>query len=405
MFDPRASWRAYGYVQDTVATSGGREDNGRIGAGGSYNLTKRFRIDGEASDGDLGRGGKLGTSYLYSERTNLYLNYSLENERTDNGLQVRRGNLISGMKRRLSDTSSVYLEERYQDGSLTGLTHATGVNLVAKERWNFGGSSEFGTLRDGQTGAETGRKAAGIRTGYGQDKLQFSSAVEYRRDDAQQLDLTHTIRNAWLFRNSFKLNLTPDWRVIGKLDHSVSDSSLGAFYAGGYTEGVLGYAYRPVKHDRLNGLLKYTYFYNVPTTDQVTMQNTAVEFIQKSHIAALDLSYDVTRDWTVGGKYAYRQGQASLDRVQQQFFDNDAHLAVLRADWRFLTGWSSLAEVRMLNLPDFSQRRRGALAGIYRHVSKNLKVGIGYNFTDFSDDLTDLRYNHKGVFVNLIGTK
>ncbi len=26
------------------------------------------------------------------------------------------------------------------------------------------------------------------------------------------------------------------------------------------------------------------------------------------------------------------------------------------------------------------------------------------NFTDFSDDLTDLKYNHKGVFVNLIGT-
>ena len=34
MFDPGASWRAYGFVQDTVAASGGREDNGRIGAGG-----------------------------------------------------------------------------------------------------------------------------------------------------------------------------------------------------------------------------------------------------------------------------------------------------------------------------------------------------------------------------------
>ena len=58
MFDPGASWRAYGFVQDTVASSGGREDNGRIGAGGSYRLTKRFKIDGEVSDGDLGPGGK-----------------------------------------------------------------------------------------------------------------------------------------------------------------------------------------------------------------------------------------------------------------------------------------------------------------------------------------------------------
>ena len=66
--------------------------------------------------------------------------------------------------------------------------------------------------------------------------MQFSSAIEYRRDDAEQLDMTHTERTAWLFRNNFKFQLTPDWRVIGKLDHSVSDSSLGEFYDGGYTE-------------------------------------------------------------------------------------------------------------------------------------------------------------------------
>jgi hypothetical protein len=406
MFDPAAKLRAYGFGQGTVAASGGRESNGRIGAGGSYRLTKRFRIDGEGSDGDHGPSGKVGTNFLYSEGTNLYLNYSLENERTDNGIQIRRGNLTSGMKRRLSDSSSVYLEERYQNGaSLTGLTHATGINLVAKERWNFGGSSEVGKLRDSQTAAETYRKAAGIRMGYGLDKMQASTAIEYRRDDAQQLDLMHTKRTAWLFRNNFKFQLTPDWRLLGKLDHSVSDSSLGDFYAGGYTEAVVGYSYRPVRHDRLSALTKYTYFYNVPTTVQVTMQNTAVEFIQKSHIAALDLSYDVTAAWSIGGKYAYRMGQASLDREQLNFFDNDARLGVVRADWRFRKGWESTAEMRTLTLRDVSQRRRGALGAIYRYIGKNLKVGMGYNFTDFSDDLTDLRYNHRGVFVNIIGTK
>src|SRR3989449_252795 len=117
-FDSSASWSAYGFGQHTVAASGGREDNDRIGVGGSYRLTKRFRIDGEASDGHLGPGGKVGTSFLYSERTSYYLNYSLENERTDNGLLLHgsQGNLVSGAKTRLSDTSSVYVEERYQNG-------------------------------------------------------------------------------------------------------------------------------------------------------------------------------------------------------------------------------------------------------------------------------------------------
>ncbi len=406
-FDSSASWSAYGFGQRTVAASGGREDNDRIGVGGSYRLTKRFRIDGEASDGHLGPGGKVGTSYLYSERTSYYLNYSLENERTDNGLLLHgsQGNLVSGVKTRLSDTSSVYVEERYQDGgSLSGLTHTTGINLGGKERWNFGGSAEVGKLRDSQTGAETDRKAAGGHIGYGVAKIQFSSAIEFRRDNAEQPDQTHNEITTWLFRNNFKLQLTPDWRLIGKLDHSVSDSSLGEFYAGGYTEAVVGYAYRPVRNDRLNALVKYTYFYNVPTTGQVGLQNTAAEFLQKSHIAALDLNYDLTANWSLGSKYAYRMGQESLDRVNPNFFDNPAHLAVLRVDWRFLKEWDGLAELRTLNLPDINQRRRGALAAIYRHISKNLKAGVGYNFTDFSDDLTDLKYNHKGVFVNLIGT-
>jgi hypothetical protein len=90
--------------------------------------------------------------------------------------------------------------------------------------------------------------------------------------------------------------------------------------------------------------------------------------------------------------------------VNPNFFDNPAQLAVLRVDRRFLKEWDSLVELRTLYLPDISQRRGGALAAIYRHITKNLKAGVGYNFTDFSDDLTDLKYNHKGVFVNLIGT-
>ena len=99
---------------------------------------------------------------------------------------------------------------------------------------------------DSLTGAQTDRKAAGFRVGYGLHAMQVSSAIEYRRDDAEQPDTTVTGRTTWLFRNNFTFQLTPDWRVVGKLNHSFSDSSLGEFYNGGYTEAVIGYAYRSV---------------------------------------------------------------------------------------------------------------------------------------------------------------
>jgi hypothetical protein len=152
-------------------------------------------------------------------------------------------------------------------------------------------------------------------------------------------------------------------------------------------------------------LAKYTYFYNVPTPDQLGLLNTVAEFLQKSHIAALDVTYDLTPTWSIGSKYAYRLGEESLDRVAQDFFSNPAQLAVLHLDWRFFKQWESMAEVRTLNLPDLNQTRRGALTAIYHRLGKNMKAGVGYNFTDFSDDLTDLKYNHKGVFFNLIATK
>ena len=404
-FDSLASWHTYAFVQDTLSKTEGREDNGRFGMGGSYAFGDQLRMDMEVSDGDTGTGGKLGTNYLLSERTSLYLNYALENERGDDGVLMRRGNLISGVKRRLSDSSSLYVEERYQDSDLmSGLTHATGVNLTAHERWNIGANMEIGTLKDSLTGAETDRQAGGIRIAYGLDTVQISSAIEYRSDDSERLDTTLTDRETWLFRNNFKWQMTPDWRLVGKLDHSFSDSSEGQFYDGGYTEAVIGYAYRPVMHDRFNALAKYTFFYNVPTTEQMTPQGEAAQFIQKSHIGSVDVTYDLSDNWSIGAKYAYRIGLVSLEREQPQFFDNKAQLMIVRVDWRLGESWEGLAEGRMLDLLDLNEQRAGALVGIYRYLGEHIKAGVGYNFTDFSEDLTDLSFTHQGVFINVIGS-
>lgn len=404
-YDSKGKWSAYGYVQGTVEATGNQEDNGRIGAGGAYRVTDRFKANGEVSGGDLGAAAKLGTEYLYSDRTNLYLNYALENERSDNGVRAQRGNLSSGFKTHYSDTVSVYLEEKYTHGDVpTGLTHATGVDLAPNDRWNYGASLDYGTLVDNQTGAELERTAFGLKLGYGTEKVKFASAFEYRTDNMENpLDASVSERTTWLTKNSLKYQLNPDWRFIGKLNHSESESSLGEFYDGSYTEAVAGYAYRPVANDRLNTLLKYTYFYNMPSAEQVTIENTAVEFIQKSHIFSVDMLYDLTPRWTIGGKYAYRLGQVAQDRVNPQFFDSRASLYIVRADWHVVRHWDAVVEARLLDLPDAGDSRNGALLAVYRHLNDNIKLGAGYNFTEFSDDLTDLSYDNQGIFINLVG--
>jgi hypothetical protein len=412
-YDSKASWTSYGFLQGTAATSGNREDNNRVGAGGSVRATNRLTLDGELSFGNQGTGAKGGLDYLVSDRTNVYSAYTYENARSDNGVSARRGNWNNGIRSRYTDTTSVYAEERYTHGDVpTGLTHAFGLDYTPDERWNFGGNLEMGVLKDKTTGAATDRKALGLNAGYNFGAVVYSAALEYRLDSTESPTTATSDRTTWLMKNNLTYQVDSDWRFLGKANFSKSTSTLGDLYSGNFTEIVLGYGYRPIDNDRLNTLMKYTYFYNVPfgdlsTTDPVTGQvvgaSTPIDFIQKSHILSFDAIYDLTKRWSIGGKYAYRLGQLAQDRLNPEFFDSRASLYILRADWHFTHRWDALIEGRVLDTPDAQDRRAGTLLGMYRHIGENLKVGVGYNFTDFSDDLTDLNYNSHGVFVNFVG--
>ena len=100
----------------------------------------------------------------------------------------------------------------------------------------------------------------------------------------------------------------------------------------------------------------------------------------------------------------YRWGSLKPTRVEGPWFDSVADLMVVRAEWHFVRNWSGLVELRQLRAREADDRKRGMLAGIYRQVGKHVKVGVGYNFTDFSDNLTDLSYDSRGVFVNVLST-
>jgi len=312
--------------------------------------------------------------------------------------------MATGFRSRYTDTVSVYGEERYTHGDVpNGLTHAFGVDIAPNDRWTYGANIEAGTLQDQRTRAETQRLAAGLTAGYQHNAMRYTGAVEYRNDIIQNIDLSEIEQVTWLFKNSFRYQMNLDGRLIGKLNYSDSKSpQQNGLYNGEFQEYVIGYAYRPVRNDRWNTLFKYTYFYNIPSSGQINGRGTSNNFLQKSNIIAIDTIYDLSRRWSLGGKYAYRLGQVALERENPEFFDSRASLYVLRADWHFVHRWDVIMEYRVLDLPDAQDTRSGALVGINRHIGKNIRLGVGYNFTDFSDDLTDLDFNSQGYFVNVV---
>jgi hypothetical protein len=195
-------------------------------------------------------------------------------------------------------------------------------------------------------------------------ETEDSQRHRIREDHSEQPD-TSTVSTTWLLKNSFKYQLTPDWRLIGKFDYSQSTSSQGQFFDGSYIEAVMGYAYRPVNNDRLNVLLKYTFFYNLPASQQISGTSTAAGVIQRSHIASIDAMYDLTSQWTVGGKYAYRLGQVSMDRVNTEYLTvppacGACRLAFPPPQMRWSKAACSTCRMR--------RSRTGVLLGLYRHL-------------------------------------
>ena len=55
-------------------------------------------------------------------------------------------------------------------------------------------------------------------------------------------------------------------------------------------------------------------------------------------------------------------------------------------------------------MSDLDDSKAGALLAVSHYFKDHLKLGLGYNFTDFSDDLTDLSFDHQGVFLNITGS-
>ena len=113
--------------------------------------------------------------------------------------------------------------------------------------------------------------------------------------------------------------------------------------------------------------------------------------------------YELSARWQVGAKLAERRGEMRLSRDQGPWLSSDAQLALAQLRYHMLHSWDAVIDYRVLTSDEAGDERRGALAALYRHIQQNLKVGVGYNFTDFSDDLTDLDYDNDGWFVKLLG--
>jgi hypothetical protein len=406
--------KVYGFGQGTVHRSGSRKRDDRIGVGISTAISEHVTFDGEASIGTYGPGAEALLTYAPTADRSYYTGYALDPYRdldpssasTTRGTDF--GEFLIGMKHRQNEQLSFFAEDSYDlFGPRRSLTQAYGVEYLPVPEWTISGAMEFGHVDDDTLNSGTGdpnsdfdRKSASLTSTYKTeegDYLRAKGEVRFERSDDGTRDM-----DSYLYQVQSSVKAYEDWRMLFNADAVFSDATATA-RDGEYMESSWGFAYRPTENDRLNALFKYTFLYDLPGPDQLTVNRTLSGPQQRSHIISADATYELTPIISLGAKYGYRQGEMRERSVAGGWSKNNAHLGIIRADLNIDQKWDALLEARMLWSTTADSQDFGALAAIYRHVGENFKVGVGYNFGQFSEDLRDLEMDDHGVFINMIG--
>ncbi|RZA33386.1 MAG: hypothetical protein EOP92_21155 [Lysobacteraceae bacterium] len=387
----------YGVGQYTVDDDeGAYERNNLVTAGARYLFGDKSSVGAEVSSGSRGQGGKIDAEYRIDPDHTVYGAYSYSTDTTsrdplfDRGLQ---SGWTVGQRWRLSNQVNIYNESQYLKDTRSdsaGLAHTFGLDFTPAPGWNLG----F-TLMDGELDSTTGpvdRRAYSVSGGRTDPRMQWSSKLEYRKDSGAEQ------REQWVTTNRLLFKINEDWRIAARANYADTQDDLNALASAKLAEANIGFAWRPHDNTRWAAFGKYTYLYDVATLGQ----EGGNQYDQRSQILSFEGITQLNDRWELGAKVARRSGDYRTGRGTGPWLDSDVDFAAIQVRFRLIARWEGLAEYRWLAVKDGGDKR-GWLVGVDRQISENFKIGVGYNFTEFSDDLTDLEYDNRGWFLNLAG--
>lgn len=377
----------YGAVQGQIDASKGIEDNDLVTVGVQARVSENLNLRAEAAAGDRGEAVNIGADINLSDKQNLTFGYTAD---TDAGTRDRKDTFSIGSSRRVSNRTEVFTEHQFNRSKNTAdVAQVYGVNFAPTEHLKLALSIQSSRI-DNKTGANTVRDAASIGVDYAKAALSYSGRLEHR------IDRNTTKSKQWVTTNDVRYKVSSRATVQARANLSVTKED--NVKAAKFAELSLGGAYRPAFNDRLNILGRYTYLYDLGSPGQEGAGND-----ERSHVFALEGIYALNRLWELGGKLSWKQGDVRLSRGSGEWLRTSVLLAVMRGRYHITNKWDGVIDYRYLRVNETQDSRHGLLVGVDRHIGRNLKVGVGYNFTDFNDDLTNLDFQSKGWFVNMLG--
>lgn len=392
-----SAWEAYATGQYTLDDDDGRYDrNNLLTLGGRYLFGDRSSVGAEASSGSRGQGLQLDAEYRLNPDHTVYgaYRYSTDTTRRDSFYDsALQSGWTLGQRWRVSNQVNIYNESQFlrEDANDSqGLAHTFGLDYMPAPGWTLGL-----TVMDGDLQASTGdvqRRAYSVSGARTSARTDWASKLEYRRDTGAEQ------REQWVTTNRLFYRVNDDWRIALRANYADTQDSLNPAAGARLAETNLGFAWRPHDSTRWAAFGKYTWLYDRASQGQ----EDASQYDQRSHVLSFEAVVQINGQWQLAGKLAGRRGDYRMGRGSGPWLDSRTEFAALQLRYQLAGNWDALAEHRWLRVEDGGDRR-GWLIGVDRRINDHMKIGVGYNFTDFSEDLTQLSYEYEGWFLNITG--
>jgi hypothetical protein len=387
----------YGTAQLTLDDDDGQyADNDAFTLGGKYLFGDLSSVGTEVTTGDRGDAATINAEYRVSPEHTAYGSYTYSTDSTEYDSLFnpnRQNGWTLGQRWRLSNQVNLFNESQYlKNPNETGLAHTFGMDFYPAQGWTSGFTLQSGELTNSE-GGEVDRRAVSINGGRTSPDTDWNSKLEWRKDTGAEQ------REQWVSTNRLTHKFSESWRIAARLNYSDTDDELDPAAGARFIEGNIGFAWRPWNSTRWGVFGRYTYLYDLSTLGQVN----GVDYDQRSQVLSLEGVYKYDRHWEFAAKAARRAGEVRFGRGSGPWLDSSTTFLSGQVRYELQRKWHALAEYRWLDVQD-GGTRSGYLVGLDRDINKNFRVGVGYNFTDFSDDLTDFDYDHKGFFLNVVGS-
>jgi uncharacterized repeat protein (TIGR01451 family) len=304
------------------------------------------------------------------------------------------GNTVVGAEAPFGAGGTVYTEYQWnRNGTQSGLRSINGIrrDWSLTEGLSILLSGEKTSLQAPAGGTDELTAFVGGAS-FDRNGIKFNTRNEWRRQrGASSLEQFVTF-------NYGEVKLRSGFTFLGEYRRSISEDMLQPDQTTNFEEMSIGFAIRPIDHDRWNVLFKVSSLDSDATPAQIDPRYDD----STSDLFATDWSVQIHRRIEWVGKQAFKKKLTVPDDISS--IETNTSLSIQRFNVTIPWDLSIGAEYRRLYQKEADDTRSGFLGELMWNRFEHVGLGLGYNFTDFSSDLRfDSDYSESGWFLRIQG--